>query len=84
MSGEIRILVLSHGWVVVGKVEQSGLFLELRDSYVIERWGTTNGLGELVACPLPRTLLRPFGNWTVPLGALIMSTKAGDGWKSKF
>lgn len=48
MSG-IRILVLQRGWVVIGRVAEQGQYLIITDGYVIRRWGTTKGLGQLAA-----------------------------------
>jgi len=46
----IEIIVVSHGWVVVGVViddgSESGEIL-LAYAHSIDRWGTTNGLAQL-------------------------------------
>ena len=46
-EGEIKIVVLQRGWVLIGKFEREGTNCKLRDASVIRRWGTTKGLGEL-------------------------------------
>ncbi|MDX1941444.1 MAG: hypothetical protein SFU99_12880, partial [Saprospiraceae bacterium] len=43
----IRIVVLQRGWVVIGRFSQIGCECFIKNGYVIRRWGTTNGLGEL-------------------------------------
>jgi hypothetical protein len=42
-----KILVLNHGWVVVGDVTQEGTTVVVNDASVIRRWGTVSGLGQL-------------------------------------
>jgi len=46
-QGEIRIVILHRGWVVVGRVFQSGCEVKIKNGAVIRVWGTTGGLGEL-------------------------------------
>lgn len=47
--GEIRIVVLQRGWVLIGRYKpvEGTTTVQLHDSCVIRRWGTTKGLGEL-------------------------------------
>lgn len=62
VCGELRIVVLQRGWVLVGMYHASGNECRLEDSFVIRRWGTSEGLGELAAKgPLPETKLDPSG-----------------------
>jgi hypothetical protein len=57
-DGGIRIVILQRGWVVVGRFSQSGSECKITNGYVIRRWGTTSGLGQLaVSGPLPDTKL---------------------------
>lgn len=44
---EIRIVILQRAWCVVGKFYQVGHACEIRNGFVIRRWGTSEGLGEL-------------------------------------
>ena len=46
-QGERYIVTLQRGWIVVGNVTKKGDYLSITDAAVIERWGTTEGLGEL-------------------------------------
>lgn len=46
----VRIVVLQRGWVVVGRFSQDKEHCRLENAYVIRRWGTTKGLGELAIC----------------------------------
>jgi hypothetical protein len=55
-----KIVVLEHGWVVVGQLEKDGEWFLLINGSVIRRWGTTMGLGELAQKGiLPDTKLEP-------------------------
>lgn len=44
---EIRIVILQRGWVVIGKFYQNGHDCWIEKGYVIRKWGTERGLGEL-------------------------------------
>jgi len=46
-SGELKIVVLQRGWVIVGKFERNGSDCKVHNASVIRNWGTTKGLGEL-------------------------------------
>jgi hypothetical protein len=61
-NDDIRIVVLQRGWVMVGKYSQDGDRCCLDSAHVIRRWGTSEGLGQLVAGPLPNTKLDPAGH----------------------
>ncbi len=44
----IKIVILQRGWVIIGRYyEGENDMCILTDAYVIRRWGTSNGLGEL-------------------------------------
>lgn len=47
VKGDIKIVVLQRGWVMVGKFEQQGNNCKLHNASVIRSWGTTKGLGEI-------------------------------------
>lgn len=46
-DGEIKIVVLQRGWVIVGKFEKVGSDCKMHGASVIRNWGTTKGLGEI-------------------------------------
>lgn len=46
-DGEIKIVVLQRGWVIVGRFEKSGTDCKVHNASVIRSWGTTKGLGEI-------------------------------------
>ena len=58
IKGDIRIVVLQRGWVAVGKFKrnESGEG-ELFPAAIIQTWGTTKGLPELVNGPTASTKL---------------------------
>jgi hypothetical protein len=45
--GDIKIVILQRGWVMIGRFKKTGSDCKLYDAYIIRRWGTTNGIGEL-------------------------------------
>jgi hypothetical protein len=47
LSGNIKIVILQRGWVMVGILERNGSDCVLRNASVIRVWGTTRGLGEI-------------------------------------
>ena len=58
-SGARYIVTLQRGWIVVGAVTKVGNYLSISNCSVIERWGTTEGLGELaITGPTSDTRLR--------------------------
>jgi len=44
---DLRICVLHRGWVLIGLYEKNGEMITLKDPYVIRRWKTSKGLGQL-------------------------------------
>lgn len=48
-SGDIKIVILQRGWVMVGRMERNGSDCKLHQASVIRKWGTTKGLGEIAA-----------------------------------
>lgn len=64
--GEIVILILQRGWVMVGRLDHpDDHHLRLTDAAVIRCWGTTRGLGEIAAGgPTADTRLDSIGSVT--------------------
>jgi hypothetical protein len=59
-KGNLKIVVLQRGWVMVGRFERNGSECKLTNASVIRNWGTTAGLGELaLKGPLNSTKLDP-------------------------
>ena len=46
-EGDVKIMVLQRGWVMVGRLERSGSECKLHQASVIRQWGTSKGLGEI-------------------------------------
>lgn len=60
--GLVRIIVLQRGWVAVGRFYQCGEACRLDNAFVIRRWGTSKGLGEIAEKgPLTNTVLDAAG-----------------------
>lgn len=47
VEGDIKIVILQRGWILVGKFERKGSDCKLFNASVIRNWGTTKGLGEI-------------------------------------
>jgi hypothetical protein len=43
----IKIVILQRAWNFVGRFERTGNDCKLTNAYVIRRWGTSEGLGQL-------------------------------------
>lgn len=46
-EGEIKIVILQRGWIMIGRFERVGNDCKLHNASIIRKWGTTEGLGEL-------------------------------------
>ena len=46
-KGNIKIVILQRGWVMVGRFERNGSDCKLHNASVIRSWGTTKRLGEI-------------------------------------
>ena len=83
-DGPIKIVVLDRGFVYVGCVAADAPdgFLKLTNASNIRVWGTTKGLGELVAGPTHKTKLDSVGTISAPLRAVISLIDVEQGkWK---
>jgi hypothetical protein len=68
---DVKIVVLDRGFIYVGAVKVEGDFLTITNARNIRIWGTSKGLGELRAGPLPNTKHDPVGTVHAPIRALI-------------
>lgn len=58
ITGDIKIVILQRGWVMVGRFERKVSECKLHNASVIRTWGTTKGLGEIAqGGPTPNTRL---------------------------
>ena len=46
-EGDVKIVILQRGWIMVGRFERKGSDCKLNSASVIRVWGTTRGLGEI-------------------------------------
>ena len=59
-TGDVKIVILQRGWIMVGRLERNGTDCKLHNASVIRTWGTTKGLGEIAAGgPTDKTVLDP-------------------------
>lgn len=47
VKGDIKIVILQRGWIIVGRFERNGSDCKVSNASVIRTWGTTNGIGEI-------------------------------------
>ena len=47
--GDVKIVILQRGWIMIGRFERNGNDCKLHNASVIRQWGTTAGLGELAS-----------------------------------
>lgn len=77
----VRIVIAQRGFVFVGRFERDAEHVRLSNASVIRRWGTSQGLGELVGGPLPDTVLDPCGDVELHDLAVVASIACdADGW----
>lgn len=82
----VRIVVLDRGFVKVCECpdpEGYALWLPYRNGRTIRRWGTANGLSELLGGPLENTVLdTPVPTGKLPVRAIIDVMDADQSWLS--
>jgi hypothetical protein len=57
ITGNIKIVILQRGWVMVGYFSRNGQDCKLEKASVIRSWGTTKGVGEIATGPTSSTKL---------------------------
>lgn len=83
-EGDIKIVILQRGWVMVGYLSKSGTQYFLKKTSVIRNWGTTKGLGQLVGGPTDATKLEPTGTVEFhELTVVAIINCEEDGWRNK-
>lgn len=75
-----QIVVADRGFVYVGKVVVEGDYCLITNARNIRKWGTSNGLGELVGGPTKETVLDQVGEVIVPMKAVIHFIKCSRDW----
>jgi hypothetical protein len=57
-----NIVIANNGWVFIGLVTITKEWIEIDDCYVIRKWGTTKGLGQIaLSGPTKDTILDEAG-----------------------
>lgn len=83
----LRIIVLQRGWNLIGRFsEDEKGFVIHEPCYVIRRWGTTGGLGQLaIEGPQQETILDKTPNVRGHIDALIFTIDVDESkWGGKF
>ena len=75
-----QIVVIDSGFVHVGDCYLDGEMLRIENCVNIRRWGTTKGLGELIAGPKKETVADHCGLVLVPIGRVVFFLKVVGGW----
>lgn len=80
-----RIVVIEGGWVLAGHYSSKDGLITLQQSSVIQRWGTTKGLGELcLSGPTGESTIHPTGiaemNQRSVLFTLKVRQEIADKW----
>jgi hypothetical protein len=75
-TADVRIVVLPRGWVAIGDYAETATEVVLTNAWIIRRWGTSKGLGELVSGPTKSTVLDPAGELRANLGSILFTIKA--------
>ena len=74
MNKDFRIVVIQSGWVLAGEYSIKDGIVTLKRSSVIQRWGTTMGLGELAASgPTKDSVIQTCGTAEVPQAAVLFT-----------
>lgn len=86
MSGsKLRIVVASHGWVFIGRYHVTMAEVVLTDAYVIRRWGTSRGLGQLCEGRTEETILDNTGTVRLhPLNVVMTMDCNPDRWRDLY
>jgi hypothetical protein len=76
----VQITVVDRGFVFVGNTTIGPEYTTITNAQNIRKWGTTNGLGELINGPLPNTVVDKTGNILVPNKSIIHFIQCNQGW----
>lgn len=80
----IRIVILERGFVSVGKYAEGTDWCSLEDAFIVRRWGTSAGLGELAKeGPTDRTILDRTPTQRFPVRCIINTIECDEKkWKN--
>jgi hypothetical protein len=80
-SPTTQIFVLDRGWVFVGQLEHvTKEHVTISNARCIRRWGTTQGLAELVDGPKQDTVLDAASRIIVPRKSIIFELPCTRDW----
>lgn len=79
-SKDIQIVVLQRGWVVLGEFSQEGDICLIKNGYVLRRWGTTEGLGQLKNGPCAETTYDELPETKFHQLTIVFRLKVGGKW----
>ena len=74
VMGDVRIIIADRGWVFVGNCQDhADGSVTITNCRNIRKWGTSNGLGELVNGPLSGTVADNYGTVrTLPIATIAV------------
>ncbi len=81
-DGDVKILVLDRGFVLVGRVERHpdlAFHWRVAPARCVRRWGTTGGLAQLRSGKRPETQLDDVSAETVPFRAVLRILDVEEG-----
>jgi hypothetical protein len=82
---DFRIVVIQAGWVLAGEYSAANGIVTLNKSSVIQRWGTTEGLGELcLSGPTKESTITPCGIAEIPQSAVLFTLAVGPAIAAKW
>ena len=76
-----QIVVVDNGFVHVGECSISEGLLCIDNCKNIRRWGTLQGLGQLISGPLKDTVADDCGTVLVPIARVVFFLRVVKGWK---
>lgn len=80
---DIQIVVLQRGWVVVGNFSQNKTECKVTDGFVVRRWGTEKGLGQLAnEGPKENTTLDPIPETKFHELTVVARMKCAPVWEA--
>ena len=81
----LQIVVLDRGFVYIGYTTTDGEWCHITKALNVRRWGTSDGLGQLVNGPTSETRLDEVGSVRVPFHSLQHLIAVEEGaWKNRF
>jgi hypothetical protein len=76
-----QIVVVDNGFVHVGDCSLNDGLLCIENAKNIRKYGTSQGLGQLVAGPMKETVADEMGTLLVPLARVVFFLRVVEGWK---